>query len=424
MAPLKWLFRIVGGTTPKSDEPTYWDGDIPWATPADLSGCGPLGLTQTQRQITGAGLVSCGTNLVPAGSIVLSTRAPIGSLAVARVPLCTNQGCRCLVPKGQTQSDYFAQLLTSCTEALNIRGKGTTFLELSGDELARFKVPVPPEPEQRLIAQFLRYETAKIDALIAQQRRLIELLNEKRQAVISNAVTKGLNPDAPMKPSGVEWLGDVPAHWKVAKCGRYVSILPGFAFPSSQFSADGEDVRLLRGVNVGVSEIRWDDVAYWKRSAHDGLDPFLLQQGDIVLGMDRPIINGGIRVARIAANDLPCLLLQRVARLRPSPLLKPEYLTALLSSTFFEAHITPETTGVSVPHISAEQIASFVIPLPPLHEQEGIAAVLASSEQTTRSLSCESERAIELLHERRTALISAAVTGLIDVRGLVAAEVA
>mgnify|MGYP003378922712 CR=1 FL=1 len=122
------------------------------------------------------GLASCGTTLVPKSSIILSTRAPIGSLAIAKTDLCTNQGCKSLVPFGATDSDFYGYLLSICAGELNVRGKGTTFLELSGDELGAFKVPAPPAPEQREISAFLDRETAKIDALIAEQQRLIELL--------------------------------------------------------------------------------------------------------------------------------------------------------------------------------------------------------------------------------------------------------
>ncbi|MBV5302320.1 MAG: restriction endonuclease subunit S, partial [Methylococcales bacterium] len=214
---LKRKFRIVGGSTPKSDQEVFWDGEIIWVTPSDLSKLPSLFIGDSQRKITLSGLTSCGTTLVPENSIILSTRAPIGSLAIATTELCTNQGCKSLVPLNQTNSKFFGYLLSVSTTELNIRGRGTTFLELSGDELGAFKIPFPSKNEQQKIAQFLDHETAKIDTLIEKQQRLIALLKEKRQAVISHAVTKGLNPNAPMKPSGVEWLGDVPVGWEVAQ---------------------------------------------------------------------------------------------------------------------------------------------------------------------------------------------------------------
>ncbi|WP_412479665.1 restriction endonuclease subunit S [Azonexus sp. IMCC34839] len=286
-------------------------------------------------------------------------------------------------------------------------------------EMRNIVLALPSIPEQTAIATFLDRETGKIDALIAEQEKLLALLAEKRQATISHAVTKGLNPDAPMKDSGVAWLGEVPGHWLVGKAGFYISVLPGYAFSSAGFSIDENNVKLLRGINVGVGELRWDEVVYWSRTEDDGLEAFELHEGDVVIGMDRPLISTGMRVAVVKNHDLPCLLLQRVAKIQAGPLIDRRFIMRLLCSRAFEAHFAPDTTGVSVPHISGEQILNFVIPVPPQDEQQQICEFLESELAKLDSLNYESERAIALLKERRSALIAAAVTGQIDVRGLV-----
>ena len=220
------------------------------------------------------------------------------------------------------------------------------------------------------------------------------------------------------KDSGVEWLGDVPKHWLVGKCGFYLTILSGFAFRSADFSEDGSDTKLLRGINVGVSRLKWDETVYWRRTLDDGLDAYEMRVGDLVIGMDRPLIGEGMRVAKVKQSDLPCLLLQRVASLKTGALLNSDYLLGLLSSEMFVAHFSPDTTGVSVPHISPEQIGNFMIPVPPVNEQESIVAFATTETAKLNALTAEAERGIELLQERRTALISAAVTGKLDVRKL------
>ncbi len=295
-------------------------------------------------------------------------------------------------------------------------------LQMSREDLMDFPVILPPLAEQHAIATFLDRETAKIDTLVAEQERLLELLSEQRRSALSVWLRRGTaSRQARTRQTGVPWIGEVPEHWAVTNCGLHCSVTSGFAFPSSQFSSSTDDVPLLRGVNIAVGKLRWDDVVYWKRRDGDGLGRFELAEGDIVLGMDRPVISGGVRVARVNASDLPCLLLQRVARIRTDSRLRPEFLMLLLASEMFDAHFLPETTGVSVPHISPEQIASFPVPLPPVSEQAEI--VRRAEELTSRgdSLVRECEGAIDLLQERRAALISAAVTGQIDVRGLVAA---
>ncbi|MDY0270759.1 restriction endonuclease subunit S [Trichloromonas sp.] len=189
VASLKHGYSIIGGSTPKSDSDTFWDGDIVWVTPADLSKLPGLEVADSARKITQAGLDSCGTSLVPSGSVILSTRAPIGTLGIAAKSLCTNQGCKALVPQGGQNSRYCVYLLLVSTGELNILGRGTTFLELSGDALGKFPFPIPPLPEQRTIAAFLDHETGKIDALIEEAQHAIELMKERRTAMISAAVT-------------------------------------------------------------------------------------------------------------------------------------------------------------------------------------------------------------------------------------------
>ncbi len=283
--PIKKSFQIVGGSTPKSENESFWDGDILWATPSDLSKRESIYINDTQRKITAEGLASCGTTLVPAASIILSTRAPIGSLAIAETAMCTNQGCKSLVPFEHTDTEYFAHLLSISSAELNIRGKGTTFLEISGDELGAFKTPAPPLDEQTHIAVFLDRETAKIDALVAEQRRLMELLKEKRQAVISHAVTQGLNPHAPMKPSGIEWLGDVPAHWEVVPLKHLCVLLKDGTHLPPERVDDGIPLLSVRNLVDGEFVLREDDSMISEESYQDLSRAFVPKSEDVLLAI-------------------------------------------------------------------------------------------------------------------------------------------
>jgi len=214
---LKRLFLVVNGSTPQSGVIDYWNGDIPWVTPEDLGKLkGPV-IQTTRRRITEAGYRSCGTTLVPAGSLVLSTRAPIGYLAISGLELCTNQGCRSMVSRRKLNRKFFYFQLQAARSELESWGEGSTFMELAKCKLEEMCIAEPAETEQCAIAAFLDRETAKIDALIEKKERLIELLQEKRTALITQAVTKGLDPNVPMKDSGVEWLGEIPAHWRLTK---------------------------------------------------------------------------------------------------------------------------------------------------------------------------------------------------------------
>jgi len=176
----------------------------------------------------------------------------------------------------------------------------------------------PPLKEQCAIADFLDHETAKIDHLIAKQERLIELLKEKRHAVISHAVRAGGNSQP-------------------AKLGYFTDLLPGYAFPSASFSHDKNDIPLLRGINVDVGSVRWEETVYWPKEGYDELYRYALFPGDLVFGMDRPWIAGGARVAEITTSDVPSLLLQRVCRLRARKGLTQKFLKLILSSQEFKA---------------------------------------------------------------------------------------
>jgi len=187
--PLKRIFKVFNGSTPKSSEPEYWDGDIPWVTPDDLGDLASSEISETRRYITKAGYESCGTNLVPAGSLVLSTRAPIGHLAIASVALCTNQGCRSMVPYGNTNSRFWYYVIYAGRPQLVSFGQGSTFMELGKSKLEIVMLPFPPVQEQQAIAEFLDRETARIDGLVSKINQAIEKLQEYRSALITAAVT-------------------------------------------------------------------------------------------------------------------------------------------------------------------------------------------------------------------------------------------
>ena len=276
--------------------------------------------------------------------------------------------------------------------------------------------PQPPPDEQAAIVRFLDWANGRLERAIRAKRKVIALLTEQKQAIIHRAVTRGLDPRAPVKPSGIPWLKQIPKHWVVQRLGRAIRLITGFPFSSAGFSQSDNDVRLLRGINVTPSGVRWDTVVRWTRKPGDDLDEFALQVGDIVLGMDRPIIGSGVRAATIEEKDTPSLLLQRVARLRPADSLDAKFLLLLLRGRLFADYITPIFTGVSVPHLSPEQIKGFKVPLPPVKEQNAIVVHIESATRGLNTVIARLEREIELLREYRTRLVADVVTGKLDVR--------
>ena len=295
---------------------------------------------------------------------------------------------------------------------------------------------VPPLDEQYLIVRFLHNFDRQVRSFIRNRRRLIEVLNEQKQAIINRAVTgkyevrrvkdeegKMLShftprPSQLMKPSGDDWLGDIPEHWKPVRLGLVIDLLTGFPFKSSGFTEVSSDIRLLRGINVSPGCVRWDLVVRWPSDDSVELSEFALKEGDIVFGMDRPVINGGIRVAAIGPQDVPSLLVQRVARIRARDELDQQYLLLLLQDRRYADYLSPIFTGISVPHISPRQIFDYRVALPPLEEQIEIVDQVAKETQALERLKERAKREIDLIREYRTRLISDVVTGKVDARHL------
>jgi type I restriction enzyme S subunit len=327
-----------------------------------------------------------------------------------------------LKPKESVHGAFVHHLLRSIPfqEEFYRFGKGivadlwsTNYTAMSGITLA-----MPPHREQVAIATFLDRETVKIDALIAEQQRLIELLQEKRQAVISQAVTKGLNPDAPMKDSGVEWLGEVPEHWEVMRLKNLFLLKHGYPFDGSRFSDNGDYALLTPGNFKETGGFRSKDPEKYYIDDNIPMD-FLLRKGQMLIAMTEQA-PGLVGAALVVPDDQPYLHNQRLGLVTDlnHNLLEEDFLYWLMNSPIVKAKIGISATGQKVRHTSPQKILCTEICLPPLDEQREIARQLRIDEETREGIANAIIESIELMSERRSALISAAVTGQIDVRGL------
>jgi type I restriction enzyme S subunit len=398
----KFVATLYSGHTPSRDKPEYWVAEectIPWFTLADvwqLRDGTRTYLGDTSEKISPIGLTNSAARLLPAGTVIVSRTASVGFAGIMPRPMATTQDFVNWVCGDRIRPQFLLHVFRAMSGEFSRLTMGSTHQTIYMPDVRSFSTPLPPLDEQEEIIAFLDRATARIDGLIAKERRLIELLREKRLAIISHAVAAHSTEST-------------------AKLGYSVDLLPGFAFPSEGFSSDDADMRLLRGVNVSTVGIRWEDTVRWPLADAKQLQRFALREGDVVLGMDRPWIGTGVRVARIGSCDIPSLLLQRVARLRARAGFDLDFLELVLKSAQFKAYFEPEMTGVSVPHISPEQILSYRTGLPPLDQQRSIVqGVRGKVTSIDGAVGC-AERAIGKLEEHRAALIAAAVTGKIDV---------
>lgn len=291
---------------------------------------------------------------------------------------------------------------------------------LSVENISQLRINFPPINEQTQIARFLDHEVGKIDALIAEQEKLIALLKEKRQAVISHAVTKGLNPDAPMKDSGVEWLGQVPGHWDVNRIKFVTKVFEQGWSPqceSEPVESDEEFGVLKVGcVNGGI--FRSEE----NKKLPSELEPITnlsLKADDLLISRanTRELV-GSAAVVPVNFDNL--LLCDKLYRLRLfKNIVVPQFLSFFLSTNLVRTRIETEATGASqsMLNISQSTINNLYFPCPTIEEQLRIVEYVVKQQWQILQLVADARTLTNLLNERRSALISAAVTGKIDVRG-------
>lgn len=284
---------------------------------------------------------------------------------------------------------------------------------LDADFYLDHEVGLPPLDEQRAIAAFLDRETEQIDALIEKKEQLIDLLEEKRTALISRVVTKGLDADVEMQDSGVEWLGEIPAHWESSRlkwCTRQdTSICYGIVQPGDHVE-DG--VPFVQTTNISTGTFELDYLQRTSQKIAAEYSRSRLEAGDVILG-----IRASIGAAYVVPKELEGANLSRgIARIAVSDEVQAEYLKFYLSSNHAENYWSLAQQGATFNEVSIANVRELSVPLPPFAEQHQIADYLAVRTELVDRLISKVNEAIDRLKEYRTALISAAVTGQIDVR--------
>jgi len=354
-----------------------------------------------------------GYRIVRKGQLVVNTMwLNYAGLGFSELDGHVSPAYRSYWPKSDEYSKYLHYLLRS-EHYVNgytrlLTGVRPNSLQMSRDNMMSFPVVLPPKAEQIAIATFLDRETAKIDALIAEQKRLIELLQEKKQAVISHAVTKGLNPDAPMKESGVEWLGEVPEHWEVKRVRRIFEIkkriVGELGFEVLSITQQGIKVR---DPESNEGQVSMDYSKYQ-----------LVNTGDFAMNhMD--LLTGFVDISSRLGVTSPDYRVFSVSRPLES---NAEYLLYIFQMGYRQKILYAYGQGSSQLgrwRLPTEAFKNWSIPFPSREEQIFITLYLDRVTAKIVALITEQQRLIELLQERRSALISAAVTGQIDVRGLV-----
>lgn len=408
------LFQTIGsGTTPANAE-AYEDGSVNWVTTGELR---EKPILSTTKKVTEKAVAELSAlQIYPRGTLLIAMYgATIGRLGWLEDPACTNQACCAMANPVEVTPRFAFHCLSVATEALILLSSGGGQPNINQEKIRAFRLPVPPLEEQAAIAAFLDRETAKIDTLVAEQERLIALLKEKRQAVISHAVTKGLNPNASMKDSGIEWLGEIPAHWDVRSIGSVsTKITNGYVGPTRDILVD-DGVRYLQSLHIKRNRINFHSPYFVTEDWSQQHAKSILKAGDVLIVQTGDIGQVAVVPPEFAGCNCHALIIV-------SPTggwLHGEWLAWVLNSPYGLNSLLAIQTGALHPHLNCGNVKDVAIPLPPMDEQSELVEHIELQTRDFDRLIDEAQSAITLLQERRAALISAAVTGKIDVRGLV-----
>lgn len=412
MSKMWGVTTATSGGTPAKEEARYWDGDVPWISPKDMK---RRFIDSSEDTVTRVALSEVGLKLVKEHSVLIVVRGMILAhsfpVAITQVPVTINQDIKALRIRRDVDPEFFSYWLT---------GAAPNLLELIVDEAAhgtkairmdRWRVtPVtlPPLAEQQPITGFLDRETAGIDVLVAKNERLIELLHERRSALITRAVTKGLDPYVPMDNSRVDSVGDIPAHWSVRKVTWLFSIGSGTTPPSENDQYYGGEIPWITTSELRENVVHSTEKTVTTEALRTLSSLKLHPRGSVAVAMYGATIGRlGILGMDATVNQACCVFS------RPRGI-----------DTYFwfywlqmrRSHLVSLGYGGGQPNLSQELLRSIRMPVPPLEEQRAIVRAIESQVAGIDDLIAKIQVAISALHEFRTALISAAVTGKIDVR--------
>lgn len=403
----QYLFDIVSGSTPNSNDETLWNGSINWITPADFNTKDHY-ISKGKRTISKKGYESCSTTLVPAGSIIFSKRAPIGKVVIAADELCTNQGCFGCVPIKELSNNYYYYLMSILEPQYNLLGSGSTFLEISAKEFSGFRLLLPPLEEQTAIASYLDEVIGQIDALVAEKKAQVEDLRRYRISLITETVTRGLNNNIDLKKSGIDWIEEIPANWSCVSTQYLFNIVSGS-------TPDSTNDKLWDG------GIKWITPADFKTEDHyinegkrtisqegyESCSTTLLPIGSIIFSKRAPI--GKVVIASdILCTNQGCFGCETIGELSNNYYY---YLMSILGKQYNKLG-----SGSTFMEISAREFNNFKLLCPPLREQEEIAEYLDEKTSKIDALIDELSQQLDELALYRKAVISEAVTGKVDVR--------
>lgn len=403
---------IIGsGTTPLSSREDYYsEKGLNWLQTGDLNN----GLiTETSKKITPKAVDECKMKFYPIHSVVIAMYgATIGKVGLLDIETATNQACCIIVPSKRICPKYTFYSFIIAKEELLLSSFGGGQPNISQDIIRKLKVPVPPLSEQQSIASYLDVKTEKIDKMIAKAEKKIEYLGELKQSLITRAVTRGLNPNAPLKDSGVKWIGDIPRDWEIPRLNFVTSKIGSGSTPKggSEVYVD-EGVVFLRSQNVYNDGLRLNDVVHIVPSIHEQMKGTKVQVDDILFNITGASIG---RCCRFTKGIGEANVNQHVCIVRPKNIL-PTFLMYCLQSFVGQTQLRQLLKGGNREGLSGESFKNFYVLLPSPNEQQQIATYLDIKCSKIDHIVATQKKKIAYLQELKQSLITNVVTGKIKV---------
>ena len=402
---VKHIFDVICGATPK-ENPENWDGNIPWIGPSDMPMTGTI--EHGKRFISELGYASCGTTLVPQNSIIISTRAPIGKICIAANRLCTNQGCKALVPRNKSINNrFFAYYLRSIIERLEVDGTGTTFKELSTSKLLNEPLIAPPISEQSAIAAYLDSQCAKIDEIIAEVKASIEDYKQWKASIIYEAVTKGLDPNVEMKDSGIEWIGEIPKRWNTIRLKWLLSNPLQYGASETGVPYNAALPRYIRITDISMEgKLKNTEMLSLSEESATG---YILSDEDILFARSGATVGKAFFYKKEYGRAAFAGYMIRAKINRNITL--PKYVYFSTMSAGYERWKETTMTQATIQNISAARYNEYVIPVPSLKEQIEIVQFVERMNKKINELISDKSKLIANLDTYKKSLIYEVVTG-------------
>ena len=401
--------NIGSGTTPSTSNHDYYDEEsFHWLQTGDLNDGKIL---TTSKRITNLALRECNLKLWPKGSVVVAMYgATIGKVGLLRIQSATNQACCVMPPRKIICSAYSLYVFLSGRSALLLSANGGGQPNISQDIIKKLRIPIPPLSEQQSIASYLDKKCGEIDKIITTQQKRIALLEELKQTIITHAVTKGLNPNAQMKDSGVEWIGEVQRHWEVVRLKNIVNIFGRIGFRGytiQDLVEEGKGAITLSPSNMKNGIMDYQKCSYLSWFKYYESPEIIINNGDILF-----VKTGSTFGKTCLVKNLPM-----EATINPQLVVFKQlkcdsmYLSFVLKTEIIQEQVRLTVGGSTIPTLSQGDIMNYLLCLPPLPEQKAIATYLDKRCASIDASIQKANHEIELLQEYKQSLITEVVTG-------------